>query len=291
MKYPDFLELTTLVDDDILLVHQSSTSALRGIKLSTLKQYVGVAATPVYSTETTAVIKAIQATGITLTAAQKEACNNRIADMKTSGVWAKRIAYYGFLGGTANAHSVNWKSPGTYNINWLGNMVHSSNGINSDGNTGYGDTGLTESLFNQASTHISIYSRTTEGFGNLRDVGNIVHDNFQLIIAYQGVGYYRSFSSQTDLEGSNPPSKTGYFTGTRSSTTAQSYRNAVAYKTATSSADSIIKPGNIGICRAFTDYTTKQFASVGLGSGLTQAEVTNDFNSEQAYQTALNRQV
>jgi len=42
MKYPDFLELTSLLDDDILLVHQASTMTLKKIKLSTLKQYIGV---------------------------------------------------------------------------------------------------------------------------------------------------------------------------------------------------------------------------------------------------------
>lgn len=53
MKYPDFLELTTLVDDDILLVHQASTMALKKIKLSTLKQYIGsVAASASASIET-----------------------------------------------------------------------------------------------------------------------------------------------------------------------------------------------------------------------------------------------
>jgi hypothetical protein len=47
MQYPDFPELTTLGDDDILLVHNASTLALMKVKLSTLKQYMGVTATPV----------------------------------------------------------------------------------------------------------------------------------------------------------------------------------------------------------------------------------------------------
>lgn len=46
MKYPDFTELTDLVDDDILLVHQASTMALKKIKVSTLKKHIGIATTP-----------------------------------------------------------------------------------------------------------------------------------------------------------------------------------------------------------------------------------------------------
>lgn len=291
MKYPDFLEVTSLVDDDILLVHQASTMQLKKIKLSTLKQYIGVATTPSYSVEATAVINAIQATGVTLTTTQKEACNSRIVSMKTAGVWAKRIAYYGFLGGTANAHAINWKSPGTYNITWIGNMTHNFSGIASDGITGYGDTGLTESLFNQASTHISIYSRSKDSYERHRDVGTISGDGLQLIIAFLGSSYYRSFFTQTGLENVPPPSEIGYFIATRNGTNAAMYRNATAYINNASSADGIGQPGNIAVCRASTDYTARQIASIGLGSGLTQTEVTNDFNSEQAYQNALTRVV
>ena len=291
MQYPDFLELANLVDDDILLVHEASTMKLKKVKLSTLKQYIGVAATPIYSAEANAVINAIQATGIILTTTQKDACSERIADMITSGIWAKRIAYYGFLGGTANTHAINWKSPGTYNLNWLGNIVHSSNGIKSDGSTGYGDTGLTESLFNQASTHISVYSKSSDTNAPHRDVGTIPGDGLQLIISFSGFSYYRSFFTQTGLENAIPESQTGYFIGTRNGSSAAMYRNGSAYITTNSSVNGAGQPGNIAICRAGADYTAKQFASVGLGTGLTQAEVTNDFNSEQAYQTALNRQV
>ena len=291
MKYNEFLETTSLLDEDILLVQEASTLALKKVKLSVLKQYIGVASAPNYSAEANRVINAIQATGVILTATQKDACNTRIADMITSGVWAKRIAYYGFLGGTANTHAINWKSPGTYNINWLGNMGHNSNGINSDGSTGYGDTGLIESLFNQASTHISIYSRTSDSNAPHRDVGTIPGDGLQLIIGFLGASYYRSFYTQTGLENVVPALQTGYFLGTRNGVSAAMYRNGSAYISTNSSTNGAGQPGNIAICRAGTDYTAKQFASVGLGTGLTQVEVTNDFNSEQAYQTALNRQV
>lgn len=43
MKYNEFTELTSLVDDDVLLIQEGSTLALKKIKLSTLKEYIGVA--------------------------------------------------------------------------------------------------------------------------------------------------------------------------------------------------------------------------------------------------------
>lgn len=43
MQFNDFSELTELTDEDLLLVCEATTLALRKIKLSTLKQYIGVA--------------------------------------------------------------------------------------------------------------------------------------------------------------------------------------------------------------------------------------------------------
>jgi hypothetical protein len=50
MKYNQYTELTSLVDDDVLLIQEGSTLALRKVKLSTLKQYIGVATTPTPAT-------------------------------------------------------------------------------------------------------------------------------------------------------------------------------------------------------------------------------------------------
>lgn len=43
MKYNQFNEAKSLVDDDILLIQESNTLAIKKVKLSTLKQYIGVA--------------------------------------------------------------------------------------------------------------------------------------------------------------------------------------------------------------------------------------------------------
>jgi len=45
MKYDQFNEATSLVDDDVLLIQEASTLALKKVKLSTLRQYIDVAPT------------------------------------------------------------------------------------------------------------------------------------------------------------------------------------------------------------------------------------------------------
>lgn len=248
----------------------------------------------VLDTDAEAVINAIQATGATLTLAQKKACNDRVAAMKNDGTWTKRLAYYGFLGGTAAAHAINWKSPGTYNITWSGTISHDANGVLSSG--GHGDTGLTESLFIATSTHMALYSRIDRPAASEREFGNLSGtDSFEFIVKYGGnAAYYRSFASGSAIEGSSVSyATTGWFVGVREASTGKLFRNGSLVVSATGNGSTATKTGNIGILRSsyLNEYTRKQLASAALGQALSDAEVSADYTSEQAYQAALGRQV
>ena len=54
-------------------------------------------------------ITAVEATGATLTGAQKAAANTFIVTLKTAGIWAKFTAAYLFIGGTSAAHAINFQ--------------------------------------------------------------------------------------------------------------------------------------------------------------------------------------
>lgn len=84
----------------------------------------------------------ITAAGITdLT--QKKAVNKLVLDLKAASLWTKLDVIYPFVGGTAGAHAVNLKSPGTFDITWTGaGVTHDANGITGNGTTAYGNTGF-----------------------------------------------------------------------------------------------------------------------------------------------------
>lgn len=42
MKYNEFVESTSLQDDDVLLIQEATTLGIKKVKLSTLKQYIGI---------------------------------------------------------------------------------------------------------------------------------------------------------------------------------------------------------------------------------------------------------
>lgn len=93
-----------------------------------------------YDAAAVAGIAAVEATGASLTVAQKDAANTFIVGMKAQGIWTGTDCLWMILGGTAAAHAVNWRQPGTYNMTWVNSPTHSANGVQYGG-TAYGRTG------------------------------------------------------------------------------------------------------------------------------------------------------
>lgn len=96
---------------------------------------------PAYDSDAAAGIAAVEAAGGTLTGAQKTACNTLILGMKAQGIWTNTPLLYLLVGGTAGAHSVNWRTPGTFNNAWFNSPTHSTSGVAYSG-TAHGRTGF-----------------------------------------------------------------------------------------------------------------------------------------------------
>ena len=68
------------------------------------------------------------------------------ATLYSIGVWDKLVAFYPFIGGTADAHKFNGKDPrdldAAYRITWYGGMTHDYEGIKPNGSNAFGNTHL-----------------------------------------------------------------------------------------------------------------------------------------------------
>ena len=115
-----------------------------------------------YDADAAAGIAAVEAAGGTLTDAEKTACDTFIRGLKTQSIWSKCAALYLFVGGTEGSNSVNWKTPGTYDIAWVNAPTHNGNGVTGNGESTYGETGFDlVSVCPQNNAHISAYCRTS----------------------------------------------------------------------------------------------------------------------------------
>jgi hypothetical protein len=260
-----------------------------------------VSASDAYEPDVQAVIDAIQATGVGLSTDLKQACNDRIAAFKARGIWEKLIYYYGFLGGTAAAHAINWRSPGVYNVTWNGGVSHSSLGAQGS-SAGYGDTGynpyqgpLTTSM------HLASYCRT-ESAAEIIDMGldnsNVGGTYRQLKILNRwtdGICYFDPVSRITTSNSSS----LGLMCGSIDDGEGFIARNGTVLTSATVAAQSIKIPdfdktfwimganANPGI----QYLSNRSYGSFSLGDAFTQAEAIGNYLDEQVYQTALGRQV
>lgn len=237
------------------------------------------------------------AAGITDTT-QKNAVNTLVTSLKSAGVWTKMLAIYPFVGGSSSSHAVNLKTPGTYDLTFVGGVTHSLNGVLGDGTTGYYDTGLATNVLSQNSASAFIYSRSNVN-NTGRDLGAADGSAGLIQISSRdGSGNLRVTVMNNGFGTIVVANSLGLFGGTRTNSTQETL---CANATVSTRSAASIAPNtrNIyGLCRnqagTAADFSTRQQAFACIGAGLTTgtgSEYTALYNAVVAYQTALSRNV
>jgi len=233
--------------------------------------------------------------GGSLSTTEQDAVNTLVVQMKTDGIWSKMKAIYPMVGASAAACAQNLKSSsftGTFNGSW----TFASTGAVPTASGAYMNTNLNQSLVsNLDSTHLSYYSRTTSN-GTEVEIGAQSSTNGSLIeIRTSGTTYFRINSPGSYLTYSDSDSK-GFYVGNRTaSNVINGWKNGTKIASGTI-ASSALPNLNVYI-GAFHENgnanyrTTKECALSSIGDGLTDAEASDFYNSVQAFNTTLSRQV
>jgi hypothetical protein len=242
-----------------------------------------------YDPNAYAVITAIQSTGVSLTTSQELSCNNLIKRYKAANIWTKQKALYGVLGGTAGAHKWNWVNPldtnAAFRLQFFGTWTHNNLGMTPS--TAYANTFLNPSIaLALNSANISYYSLTL--INGSYDMGSqIVGAALTLDIRDTGASYVRVNTTGAGTEStiSNADGK-GFYQANRNSATIQSI---IKNNTINNfSVNSVSRPNaNIfigAINNPVIFYGNKQCAFASIGDGLTDAEVSDQFNIVEQYQ-------
>ena len=98
--------------------------------------------TPTFAFDSDALnyINTLVTSGATLTFTEKTYINNFYVNAKAQGVYSYFGDFYPMLGGTSSTHSINAKSPGTYNLTFFGGWTHNSSGATPNGTNAYANT-------------------------------------------------------------------------------------------------------------------------------------------------------
>ena len=250
------------------------------------------------SPDTLAVIDSIEATGLTLTTTQKTIISNRINGLKSDGVWTKALAYYGFIGGTAAAHAINWKNPSAYLISWTGTLTHDAYGVKGDATTGYGDTGIVPSTdLSNSSLHLAAYQTITKTNLEAFEIGSSddAVTNGTYLQNHNGILYFQN--GLTDYVGTTTIGNTrAYLAGNILSETGKTFKDNTLIESSTFSISTAnpLQSRSLFILNANLVSASNCKSDGGLGSvliseGLTDGERDANYASEVAFQTALSR--
>ena len=233
--------------------------------------------------------------GGSLSATEKLAIDTLVLQLKTDGIWTKMKAIYPMVGASAAACSQNLKSAsftGTFN----GGVTFATTGVQFNGTNGYLNTAFVPSNeFSASNASISVYSRTggsrNAEFGRYTGASNA-------IIAYASFGGNTAswFGDTGFTQSSDPNNGLGLYNFQRTSTSninvfANATKNINASTTFTGWPNLFMPIGAYFFNTSFSQSSGREFAFAHLGDALTDTEAVQFYNSVQAFQTTLSRQV
>jgi len=245
----------------------------------------------------------VTANGGTLTAGQQTAVLGLVTNLQKYGLWEKMKVVYPFVGSSAAACAVNLVN-GNYKATFSSGWTFATTGATPTGaNTYMLANGFNPYLLlDPYNTSWSYYSRTnntTNGFDLGVQNGFITTDRIAMSLYYAGSCYSDMNNSTLGEIATTTPSRLGLFSMSRSSTVFQQFfRNGAQIgSTNTTSMTASLPNANFTFGTiSFNDGTNyiscnRQCAFAHAGTGMSAIEQLNFYNSVQAFQTALSRNV
>lgn len=223
-----------------------------------------------------------------------------VTSMKANGTWAKMSAIYPMVGGTATTHKFNLKNPADTNaafrLSFVGGWTHSANGALPNGTNTFANTFFNPSAnASQNSHHISYYSRTNSNLTEVELGGATVSQGSVLEIRTSNVTFFRINSATIYISAVDTDSRAFYIANRTASNVINGWRNLI--KIANGATASGLMSALNYYLGAFNNNTVlsfisrKQCAFATIGSGLTDGEAAALYNTVQAFNTTLSRQV
>ena len=241
----------------------------------------------------------LTATGITDATITSAICT-LVTTMKTDGTWAKCNTIYPMVGGTATTHKFNLKNPldtnAAFRLSFLGGWTHSSNGALPNGTNTYANTFFNPSAnASQNSHHISYYSRTNSNLTEVEIGGANATQGSVLEIRTSNITYFRINSSTTYITAADADSRAFYMANRTAQNVINGWKNLTKIATGATASSTLVNLnyllGALNNNGATSFYSRKECAFATIGSGLTDAEAAALYNSIQAMQTTLSRNV
>lgn len=247
--------------------------------------------------------KFINASGIS--GSNADAINTLVVSLKDYNLWNKFYVIYPFIGGTESSCKWNLVNTGSYTATFFNGVVFSNTGIQTDGVNDYMNTNYNISDLTRGNSHVYLYKRTGRNTGDNIDFGA-----FDETAAFRGILAATQLTTTlsrgrmygTQMDNSAAP-YTGSFMVTADSTHSSVYKGTTEVATIALSNPGAIASGSmvLGAMTRLQDpvtgpnyhiyFTSASYAFNSIGTHISGSDLTNYYNTVQAYQTTLGRQV
>jgi hypothetical protein len=215
-----------------------------------------------------------------------------VRPLLSSGLWDTITAFYPYIGGSAAAHSINLKTPGTYSLTFTGGITHNANGITNDGSTGWVNTNMPQNVLAQDSTHSMAYVRTQASYAASLNIYGATGSSFSLLVNTTP----RVGGRINDLSGYSATNATvlGFIEGNRTSATSRNFTMGGVTETSTQ-ASTAPSANNIAMFSSTStgsvSTVSANVAAASLGLSHTAAQIAAYSAIIQSYESALGRAV
>jgi hypothetical protein len=224
------------------------------------------------------------------------AISTLVLNFKTYGLWAKMLAIYPLVGGTATTHKFNLKTPldtdVAYRLAFNGGVTHNSNGITGNGTNAYANTFFLDSSLDINNKHISMYQRNVLGSPSRVSMGSSATADVNKFYLNFANDNYSSISMVQSAFAIISPQR-GMFTMSKIIINQfKYYQNSLTpvTKTGTNSVDTTGAYGLLARNNG-TEPSVANLSFASIGEGFSDSEAANLYTSVQAFQTTLGRQV
>lgn len=223
--------------------------------------------------------------------------NSTVGLLLRSGLWGGLDVLYMTAAATAQAASINWKTPGSNSLVQVGTVSFvADRGFTSDGTTGYFTTGYTPStaggVFVQDSAHIGAWILTSTASAGEELTINAADFSQPAaqFTARTPSNFLRgvvngttptNLNAITDASGHSGISRIG-------SNNSYGFKNGAAVGPADPTASIGVTAGNLYICGTpMYGLSTKQIAAAHIGDGLTSTQIASLYTALFTYMHAV----
>jgi hypothetical protein len=239
----------------------------------------------------------VTAAGGALSLTERTAVNTLVKQMKADGIWIKMKAVYPMVGASGAACAQNLKSS-SFTGRFFGGVSFTYEGLITNGSNAAMSTDLVPA------THLTLYSNHISLYNNLGGNKSYVFSTYDdtrggIALTIQGLTNYNGLNCGTSTS-STESNSLGFYTNSRTANNSTAiYKNATLSNSNTATASALQPSG--GLVIGATSYNTTNNPSFGysslkcsfasIGDGLTNQNAQDLYNSVQAFNTTLSRQV